>query len=1231
MPFDGTLDVPGKGFLKTQNLVLRELNESDLTDRTRRAQLDALFSDNDHLQYTSHFGAASPALTARRVRSSISKQSGTPREYYGLAIENKEGKIVGFTGLTLTKSPSGATDAKISYIVNPAEEGKGYASEAAAALVQFAFSNTAASRVIAEIQTQNAASVRTAAKAGLSKTSEVAPKKNKKGETVEYSIFEVKRPDNPPKPQLETVDDMLWAFSNGLVPDPNNHAQLQAFEVYLKMRFGNPANAGDIKSVVETIAKQLKKHPELSKEPFRNYSMSMAERSYPVTEALGALMKSPVEAAGQVRGNLFQIEANLGYWRRALDWSDPQAAVAQGKESSKEEKRKNAAAEKQRFLSHLDSVIPQEIRQTLADPKSQMGIQDKAQTLFQRLADQRAKMLAAEQDVTAISRAMVDLVHTIGFHDKEIQTALKSEDGLKRIAALRRAMDERDRFAMALGFEGHFEQVLKDLKVATPTGVDSNSAFLKKIGDAEQDVLSKAVVKTSAGSQKEIRQLSLMEAPFRSYIGGSDCSTRTYLTRALDPNYQYFTLTDSDGHSSGQITVVLGALPGSQGSLLTLGRGTSDKKIAFIDKIQNVPHEDLPIMVEALRQSLGAKGYTLALPEDLGDHNGISNAPETRELVKRWIKTTGNTLAGFKPTPHTYTLDSQYSRADQGLSIKAVAPLELPDHVKLSPLQEAYAWGTKELDLNALVAGSRKLKVGSTEDKIRYIEAQKTVKTAGLEKDPEFESKLEEWLADVNSPFQLRKRVLLYRWLEDDAPLPSLVAHLKTTEKIDFLQNCLDTPRLRDGILKKKNQLPGLLVQVRSNKKLANTLGDAFSRGHAATIEGVLAAKDISDDRALSALKQIKNSFASQNMSEATEILRVVEGTSVENDIKSNLLEAYKTNVSNPARLTREVVRHLSHENPVTRDFARDILNSQSSLNSENPMMVAVSEIEHLSQERRVTHREAAEEWLADPSRPASLKGEYLRAHLTSSDLGKLQEKLPNRQRTEVAHVLEARSNAPLFRKLASERGISSEKFSHATPESFEFGDFKFPKDGQQATLGSPADETGRSGDEAQRVVTFKEPFQMQAAPWTQLEWFSVMGNNPSRFKGDSPIRINGTEIDPNRPVENVSWDDAQLLIKKMNELDPNFNYRLPTEAEWEYAARAGRQTRYSFGDSEEDLAQHAWYSANAGSTTHPVAELKPNAFGLYDMHGNVWEWVQDGYTEKPPSVRDAYGVVRIP
>lgn len=148
--------------------------------------------------------------------------------------------------------------------------------------------------------------------------------------------------------------------------------------------------------------------------------------------------------------------------------------------------------------------------------------------------------------------------------------------------------------------------------------------------------------------------------------------------------------------------------------------------------------------------------------------------------------------------------------------------------------------------------------------------------------------------------------------------------------------------------------------------------------------------------------------------------------------------------------------------------------------------------------------------------------------------------------------------------------------------------------------MGSPDNERGRYKDEGPvRKVTIKKPFYLGTYLVTQGEWKEVMKNNPSYFKGDD------------LPVENVSWNDAQEFIKELNK-NSNDEYRLPTEAEWEYAAKAGTTTRYSFGNDESELDKYAWYDENAGDKTHPVGKKEANPWGLYDMHGNVWEWVQD-------------------
>lgn len=167
--------------------------------------------------------------------------------------------------------------------------------------------------------------------------------------------------------------------------------------------------------------------------------------------------------------------------------------------------------------------------------------------------------------------------------------------------------------------------------------------------------------------------------------------------------------------------------------------------------------------------------------------------------------------------------------------------------------------------------------------------------------------------------------------------------------------------------------------------------------------------------------------------------------------------------------------------------------------------------------------------------------------------------------------------------------------------------------------MGSPPNEVGRDIDENPIHEVCLNGFWIGKYEVTQAQWRRVMGENPSFF-AETPTDSTSLAY----PVENISWDDTQEFLKKLNAAaqsaktdgQASIQFRLPTEAEWEYACRAGTQTAYSFGNDAAQLNEYAWYLENADGQTHPVGERAPNAWGIYDMHGNVWEWCADAWNE---------------
>ncbi len=184
------------------------------------------------------------------------------------------------------------------------------------------------------------------------------------------------------------------------------------------------------------------------------------------------------------------------------------------------------------------------------------------------------------------------------------------------------------------------------------------------------------------------------------------------------------------------------------------------------------------------------------------------------------------------------------------------------------------------------------------------------------------------------------------------------------------------------------------------------------------------------------------------------------------------------------------------------------------------------------------------------------------------------------------------------------------------------------PVPGGEFTMGSPGDEGGRSENEGPARTLTIDPFYMMITEVTQGQWKELMGSDIEQLRDSTHANWLIYGEGKNHPVYYVSWTDVHSFLDSLNIKDPGKNYRLPTEAEWEYACRAGTTTRYYSSDNASSLDSIAWFKRNSKHECQKVAQKVPNPFGLYDMIGNVWEWCEDHWHisyENAPDNGDAW------
>ena len=551
--------------------------------------------------------------------------------------------------------------------------------------------------------------------------------------------------DVAPIQQIKTIDDLCRAFTSGLEVNLNEKNSEQAFEIYRKLKFGNPntslLHVETGVEAVDIIKDELQKHPNLEKGSFRNYQVEILEKEAPVTESLKLFIGGQLRSSSDCRKELFNIPDHPHFWKETLQYQPPTDCLAKVQKpifktdlSESPESRETRIAQ-YKIQNEIYKKEQQRIKDAILDdykhwidtritPAEQALASDSARSPEERtrylhdvLVRERLRLQREGKNIQFISRAIVNLIHGIGYQNPKIIEELGSPNGYVRLKGFQKILQERDRFSeQVLHYPGHFSDVLKTFGISEATGIESFTSVTEKLQSLEKE-LSELTIETQ--TSKSVRHLSLTESPYRSCLGGSDCSSRTYPTGALDPNYHYFTLTDSYGHSSGQITIVLGEADTQDGKM----------RCAFVDKIQNVQPSNLDAMIEAIRLSVAEKNYTLVMPKDLGIHNGISNDDFITQAIRNLIPIDKNkTLKHFIPHPHDYKFDYRFSRATQNLDLHPILPIAFPENrqVKAAKLNHKWTLPTGSINLKSVIEATNSLKNGTEEDQLNYLSAMFT-------------------------------------------------------------------------------------------------------------------------------------------------------------------------------------------------------------------------------------------------------------------------------------------------------------------------------------------------------------------------------------------------------------------------------------------------------------------------------------------------------------------------
>ncbi len=536
---------------------------------------------------------------------------------------------------------------------------------------------------------------------------------------------------------------------------------------------------------LQDVLNILNQYPELSKLIVREQILEFTVTKKETPNSLKDFISSFRNESSRLRNSLFQVEANLGFWAKTLGFSKIEDSSL-----SKEEKKALRKKRNKDLTAYLDSTaLNKKLRDFIKDDSK--PYRERTVALYKALEKIRHSLETAGADsstkdiIQNISQVMAVLIHTAGFGNKTWVELLKSKDPHESLNALRSILNEQDILAFELGFTGHFAELKAHFKAKIP----DKTKYLTQITEEIQNQPDTAV---RGAEVLRLRPLSIQESPFRSCLSG-DCATDTYFETALDPNFLYFTLTNSRHESSGHVTLALGEAQTPKG--LTV-------KTAFVDKIQDIEPQKLKAVLQGISVSLKEQGYILALPKDVGDLNGLSNEASVRDYVGREIlPDLSKNLNDFKLHEHKYKdllyAETGYSRAYSRLQLLKFEAVPLGG-VKISPGEiPALRKAHPELSILSLYEPVLLLeKSTKDEDQIQFLNnllTMRQIKELNLS-DQYVDNHLNFVMQNKNFSFKVRKKAF-YILIEYSLIEYSLIEYSltieppqKTTRHISFLE-----------------------------------------------------------------------------------------------------------------------------------------------------------------------------------------------------------------------------------------------------------------------------------------------------------------------------------------------------------------------------------------------------------------------------------------------------------